>query len=127
MLSINKQAYLQTVLNWVRLGGYTDIKANAEGYPMPASYGQRGGEKSFVPDVTGQQDGQTSYFEIVLKTKDTEELTIKLKLLHQLARLRGGQLILLTPKGHAIFAKAIADANQISAEIIVLPDRKTVS
>ncbi|GAB3694746.1 hypothetical protein GCM10027592_16000 [Spirosoma flavus] len=124
---MNKQAYIQNVINWVRLNGYTDIKANAEGYSMPASYGRQGDGKSFVPDVSGQQGDQTSYFEIVLKTKETEELTVKLKLLHQLARLRGGQLFLMTPKGHSIFAKAIVDTNRISAEIIVLPDRKKVS
>ncbi|MBD2701567.1 hypothetical protein IC229_13030 [Spirosoma sp. BT702] len=121
---MSKQAYIQNVIDWVRLRGYSAIKANAADYTMPASYGRQLDGQSFVPDVTGQQGDQKSYFEIVLKTKDTDYLTVKLKLLHQLAQLSGGQLFLMTPKGHSLFAKAIADANRITAEIIILPDIK---
>jgi len=121
---MSKQAYIQKVVDWARIRGYTDIKANAEGYLMPGTYGRQQDGEAFVPDVTGQQFDQKSYFEVVLKTKDTEYLTVKLKLLHQLAQLNGGQLFLMTLKGHSLFAKAIADTSRVKAEIVVLSEMK---
>ncbi|WP_420149221.1 hypothetical protein [Spirosoma sp.] len=122
---MNKQAYIPKVVDWARIRGYSNIKANAEGYSIPGSYGRQGDGESFIPDVTGQQFDRKSYFEVILKTKDTEYLTVKLKLLYQLALLNGGQLFLMAPKGHSTFAKAMADNNRITAEIIVLDEIKS--
>jgi hypothetical protein len=121
---MNKEAYIQQVADWARIRGYTDIKANAEGYAKPGGYGRQQDGESFIPDVTGQQFNQKTYFEIVLKTSDTNYLIAKLKLLYQLTQLNGGQLYLMTPKGHSVFAKTIVNTCRITAEIITLPERK---
>ncbi|WP_171739814.1 hypothetical protein [Spirosoma taeanense] len=115
-----KQIYVVQAADWARVHGFADIKANAEGYPTPIAYGRQQDGESFTPDVTGKQFNHTSYFEVVLKTSEREHLLSKLKLLHQLATLQGGQLYLMAPKGHAPFAKSILLSSRISAEVIPL-------
>lgn len=44
----------------------------------------------------------------------------KLKLLHQLTLLGGGQLYLLAPKGHLPFTKSVAAESRIEAEWMTL-------
>lgn len=117
---ISKQAYIDKAANWVKANGFVDIKANTEGYPKPKGYGRQQDGQSFIPDVTGLQSEQQSYFEVVLKTSNLSELVSKLQLLSQLTSLSGGQLYLMAPKGHMPFAKSVVADNRIVAEIINL-------
>lgn len=117
---INKEAYIERAALWAKARGFNDIKANTEGYEKPITYGRQQDGESFVPDVTGQQFNQKSYFEVILKTDDLNHLTSKLKLLGQLAAARGGQLYLMVPKGHLPFAKSVASESRITAEVVNL-------
>ncbi len=116
----NKQTYIDQAANWARSHGFIDIKANTEGYPKPIGYGRQQDGQSFIPDVTGLQFEHKSYFEVILKTSNLDELVSKLKLLSQLTSMGGGQLYLMAPKGHLPFAKSIAVGNRIVAEVINL-------
>ena len=116
----SKQAFIDQAANWARVHGFVDIKANTEGYPKPIGYGRQQDGQSFVPDVTGLQFENKSYFEVILKTNNLDELVSKLKLLSQLTQLSGGQLYLMAPKGHLPFAKSVAAHNRIVAEVISL-------
>ena len=117
---MSKQVYIAQAANWARTHGFVDIKANAEGYTKPSGYGRQHDGQSFTPDVTAKQLEQKSYFEVILKTDPVGEVISKLKLLHQLASLGGGQLYLLAPKGHLPFAKAVAVESRVVAEWISL-------
>jgi hypothetical protein len=116
----SKQDYILRVAAWAKSRGFNDIKANTEGFETPISYGRQQDGEAFVPDVTGQQFEQKSYFEVILKTDDVNHLTSKLKLLGQLASARGGQLYLMVPKGHLPFAKSVAANSRVVAELINL-------
>ncbi|GAB3550066.1 hypothetical protein [Spirosoma fluminis] len=118
---MNKKAHIQRVADWARSHGFVDIKANADGYEKPITYDRQQDGLSFTPDVTGKQFNQKSYFELVIKTDEIKPLTSKLKLLSQLAAVRGGQLYLMAPKGNLPFAKLMRDSCQISAELVHLP------
>jgi hypothetical protein len=120
LVTTTKTPYVKRAADWAKRQGFSDIKANLEGYPMPSSYGRQQDGQGFVPDVTGQQFDQRSYFEVVLKTTDSDYLISKLKLLSQLASLHGGQLYLLAPKGHMPFTKSIVDSSRISATVVNL-------
>lgn len=115
---MSKQVYIAQAAAWARSHGFSDIRANTDGYPKPSGYGRQHDGQSFIPDVTAKQLEQKSYFEVVLKTEPVEEVISKLKLLHQLASLGGGQLYLLAPKGHLPFAKSVAAESRIVAEWI---------
>ena len=124
---MTKQAYVRQAANWAQVHGFIDIKANTEGYPTPIAYGRQQDGQSFVPDVTGKQFDQKSYFEVILKTNDVDYLVSKLKLLYQLASQSGGQLYLMAPKGHVPFAKSLVTDSRITAEVINLPTVATNS
>lgn len=115
-----KTPYIKQAADWARRHGYTDIKANTEGYSAPSGYGRQHDGQAFIPDVTGQQFDQRTYFEVILKTMDQDYLVSKLTLLAQLAALHGGQLYLLSPKGHLPFTKSLVATNRISATVINL-------
>ena len=117
---MNKEAYIQRVADWAKARGFNDIKANTEGYDKPITYGRQQDGEAFVPDVTGKQFEQKSYFEVILKTDDVNKLTSKLKLLGQLAAARGGSLYLMVPKGNLPFAKTLVTNTRITAEMVNL-------
>ena len=119
-LMMTKEVYVRKVADWARKRGFVDIKANAEGFTLPIVYGRQQDGQSFMPDVTGQQFDQKSYFEVILKTSDVDYLTSKVKLLYQLATLHGGQLYLMAPKGHVPFAKTIVTNSRVTAEVVNL-------
>ena len=114
---MNKQAYIARVADWAKARGFSDIKANTEGYEKPITYGRQQDGEAFIPDVTGKQFEQKSYFEVILKTDDVNHLTSKLKLLGQLAAVRGGQLYLMVPKGNLPFAKSLVLSSRVTAEV----------
>lgn len=115
-----KQSYVQRVADWARAHGFVDIRANVDGYEKPISYDRQQDGESFMPDVTGKQFDQKSYFEVVIKTNEVTQLVSKLKLLSQLAALRGGQLYLMVPKGNLPFAKTMVVDSRVTAEVINL-------
>ena len=117
---MSKQVYINQAATWAKAHGFVDIMANTDGFPKPNGYGRQQDGQSFIPDVTAKQFEQKSYFEVVLKTDPADALISKLKLLHQLALLSGGQLYLLAPKGHLPFAKSVAAKSRITAECISL-------
>ena len=117
---MNKEAYIQRVADWAKARGFNDIKANTEGYEKPITYGRQQDGEAFIPDVTGKQFEQKSYFEVILKTDDVNKLTSKLKLLGQLAAVRGGSLYLMVPKGNLPFAKTLVTNTRITAEVVNL-------
>lgn len=117
---MNKQAYIQRVADWAKSRGFVEIRANIDGYEKPITYDRQQDSESFTPDVTGKQFDQKSYFEVILKTNDINPLVSKLKLLGQLAAVRGGQLYLMAPKGNLPFAKLMRADCQITAEVIHL-------
>lgn len=117
---MDKEAYIQRVADWAKARGFNDIKANTEGYEKPITYGRQQDGEAFIPDVTGKQFEQKSYFEVILKTDDVNKLTSKLKLLGQLAAVRGGSLYLMVPKGNLPFAKTLVTNTRITAEVVNL-------
>lgn len=117
---INKQVHIQRVADWAKARGFNDIKANIDGYDKPITYGRQQDGEAFIPDVTGKQFEQRSYFEVIVKTDDVNHLISKLKLLGQLAAVRGGQLYLMVPKGNLPFAKSLVTNSRITAEVINL-------
>ncbi|GAB4020727.1 hypothetical protein GCM10028808_63200 [Spirosoma migulaei] len=115
-----KQTYIQRAADWANARGFSDIRANIEGYEKPISYGRQQDGESFIPDVTGKQFEQKSYFEVMIKTDQVTSIVSKLKLLSQMATVRGGQLYLMVPKGSLPFTKAMVAESRVTAEVINL-------
>jgi hypothetical protein len=117
---INKESYIRKAANWAQSRGFMDIRANTEGYEKPITYDRQQDGQTFVPDVTGKQFGLKSYFEVITHTKEIDRLISKLKLLGQLAAVRGGQLYLMVPKGQLPFAKTMVANSLVAAQVVNL-------
>ncbi|MGA0560049.1 hypothetical protein ACO2Q8_25535 [Larkinella sp. VNQ87] len=123
---MEKQAYIPQVITWARAQGFEDIKANLpenDDFESPISYGRQQDDEEFIPDVTGKQFHEKSYFEVILKTSRTSRLISKLKLMSVLATRKEGKLYLMVPKGHLQFAKEIAKESQVVAQVVSLNQR----
>jgi hypothetical protein len=113
------QLILEVIKKVVNPKGYGGIKANVEDFETPSRL-QRNEDEIFIPDITGVKAGKKSYFEIAVKTEDVRDVVTKWKLLSSLARMRNGDLYLISPKGHFTFTQKLVRDNDIPATIVRL-------
>lgn len=105
-------------LEWAKKSGYDNIKANLEDYETPSQYQRAQDEVTFTPDLTGLKGGRKCYFEIVMKDLEENSGTSKLRLLSELAKIKGGELFVLAPTGHMRFAKELVESHNIQATVM---------
>lgn len=117
-MNITKQEYYPVMVKWVESNGFERIRANIKGFEKPIAYEKQSDSDKFTPDATGYLMFEKSYFEIVLKTDDTERLATKLKLMSLLAAQRGGKLYVIAPKGHYLFGRKILKENNIYGTVV---------
>lgn len=106
------------VINWAENHRFSNIKANVEGHESPTSYSKPGDESPYVPDVTGVKLGIKSYFEVAVKSDDSERSIRKWKLLSTLAEMKNGSLFLFAPKGHKAFVTNVVKERNLKAEVV---------
>ncbi len=103
---------------FVSRGGYTEIKANIEGYETPTALSGKGNEDRVVPDITALKRGGRWYIEVVRKDGEVEKTVSKWKLLSTLGKSKSGGLILFAPSGHFAFAERLIKKHDIPAQIV---------
>lgn len=104
--------------SFVSRGGYTEIKANIEGFETPSALSGKGNDDRVVPDITAVKRGGRWYIEIVKKDVEVEKTISKWKLLSMLGKARAGGLILIAPSGQYAFAERLIKKHDIPAQII---------
>jgi|SRR5687768_2088289 len=104
--------------SFVSRGGYTEIKANIEGFETPSALSGKGNDDRVVPDITAVKRGGRWYIEIVKKDAEVEKTISKWKLLSMLGKARAGGLILIAPSGQYAFAERLIKKHDIPAQII---------
>ncbi|HMN91110.1 MAG TPA: hypothetical protein PKD70_11270 [Saprospiraceae bacterium] len=102
----------------IRPRGYEQIRANAEGYELPAALSRKDGEIAYIPDATAVLHGRKCYFELALKTERVREVASKWKLMSMLAAAREGQFFIVAPRGHVAFAEKILKQHHILAAVV---------
>jgi len=102
----------------LRSVGFDNIKADFEGYDIPAKLVNQAAEITFIPDITAVSDGRKHYFEISQKGDPKDLLKSKWKLLETMASVRNGEFKVFAPKGHIKFTEEFVNSNNINAEII---------
>ena len=102
--------------SFVSRGGYTEVKANIEGFDTPTALSSN--DDRVVPDITALKRGGRWYIEIVRKDAEVEKTVSKWKLLSTLGRSRSGGLILMAPSGQYAFAERLIKKHDIHAKII---------
>lgn len=116
---MDKTKHIEKTIAWAKKNGFSDIKADIEGYEQPFAYERANDQKKFVPDVTGVQSSKKSFFEIALKALDGNSYISKLTLLNELSRMKNAKLYLMAPTGNLKYAKELVEsANLTHAEVV---------
>ncbi len=108
------------IATWVSRNGYSEVKANIEGYETPSGLSNRDSEDKLIPDITAIKRGVRWYIEVVRKDGDAEKTVSKWKLLSILGKNKGGGLILIAPAGSYAFAERLTKKHDITVQIIKL-------
>jgi len=115
--------YIEKAIQWAERKGFNNIKAKYDGYDDPASFTKVKGEKEFTPDITGKKMNNKFYIEVATKSENIKRQVSKWSLLSKMAELKGGKLILITPKGHKAFAERIVKKyNLFNTKLVYLPN-----
>ena len=118
-----KKEYFKKAINWARKRGISSIRANYDGYEQPSVFSKVDGEKPFTPDITGRKLDGKFYIEIATKTENVQRNVSKWKLLSTLAKMKGGKLFLLVPKGHKAFTERILKRYSLNnTQLVYLPN-----
>ncbi len=117
-----QENYFSSAIKYITKKGYGNIKANYEGYEMPSGFMRKDEEEAIIPDITASRGDQKSYIEIAMKSEIVKQKISKWKLLDTMASVKGGRLLLLTPKGHKAFVQRIMDRYRINATLVNLPN-----
>jgi hypothetical protein len=114
-----KESGIERVVKWAKSKGFSNIKANVEGFDPPTAFNRSSDdEDQYIPDVTAVRGQQKHYFEVALKTEDPKRMVRKWKLLSTLAEMKNGKLHLFAPRGHKAFAERIVRERQLSADVV---------
>lgn len=119
---MTEESYLLRAIHWVKRKGFSQIKANHEDFEEPTHFLKATGKEELVPDITATKFGRKSYFEVATKTEKPGRNISKWNLLSTLARMKGGKLYLLAPKGHKAFVERMLKKYNLNAELIYLPN-----
>ena len=118
-----KTEYFQKVIDWAKRRGITGIKANYDGFDQPSVFAKVGEEKEFTPDVTGSKFDRKFYIEIATKSENGQRAISKWKLLSEIAKMKGGKLYLMTPRGQKAFVERILKKHSLdNTQLIYLPN-----
>ena len=117
-MSKDEELIKKILVTWVAKNGYSEIKANIEGYDTPSGLSNRESDDKLIPDISAVKRGGRWYIEVVRKDADPEKTVSKWKLLSILGKSRGGGLILIDPAGSFAFAERLTKKHDIMVQII---------
>ena len=103
---------------YVSRNGFTEVRANLDGFEAPSALNNKGTEDRIIPDITGTRRGGKWYIEVVRKDGDPEKTVSKWKLLSVLGRAKAGGLILISPPGSYAFAERLCKKHDIQVTIV---------
>lgn len=113
-----KDKYVLKTIEWAKKTGYDSIKANLEDYDTPSQFQRAQDDVTFTPDVTAVKGNKKCYFEVVMKDLEENSGVSKLRLLSELAKMKGGELFVMAPTGHMRFARDLVANRNIQATVM---------
>jgi hypothetical protein len=117
-MSKDEELIKKILVTWVAKNGYSEIKANVEGYESPSGLSNKDNDDKLIPDISAVKRGGRWYIEVVRKDADPEKTVSKWKLLSILGKNKGGGLILIAPAGSFAFAERLTKKHDILVQII---------
>ena len=83
--------------------GFTDIKADLDGYLVPNSFYKKDSDVTIIPDIVGYMGGIKYYFELGVKSSRPKLLKSKWLFLDTLSKMKKHRFRIITMKGHYRF------------------------
>lgn len=112
MITQDKEKYaneLNQSISYLQNLGYSNIKADIEGYETPKSYLKRGSTIEVTPDIVAEKEGRKHIFDLSLKSKKPRLLKSKWLFLNTLSQLKSYRFRLITTRGHFKFTNLIVE------------------
>ncbi|RSK40373.1 MULTISPECIES: hypothetical protein [Mangrovimonas] len=103
------EVFLQETLAYLEKRGFSNIKADLEGYEAPKSYLKKGSDITITPDIVAEKAGRKHYFEISLKSEKPKLLKSKWRFLEVLTRMKDHRFKIVTRRGHYKFTQDMLD------------------
>lgn len=112
MITQDKDKYtaeLSQSISYLENLGYSNIKADIEGYESPKSYHKKGSNIDVTPDIVAEKEGRKHIFDLSLKSQKPRLLKSKWLFLNTLSQLKSYRFRLITTKGHYKFTNETVD------------------
>ncbi len=104
--------------------GFTDIKADLDGYESPKSFYKKDTDVTIIPDIVGYMGGVKYYFELGVKSSKPRLLKSKWLFLDTLSKLKKHKFKIITMRGHYRFTDQIIKELDIQIKPIRLSATK---
>ncbi|MDH7911498.1 hypothetical protein [Winogradskyella sp. SYSU M77433] len=101
---------LSNSISYLENLGYSNIKADIEGYETPKSYHKKGSDIDITPDIVAEKEGRKHIFDLSLKSEKPKLLKSKWLFLNTLSQLKSYRFRLITTRGHYKFTNETVDA-----------------
>lgn len=100
--------------------GFENIKAQVEGYETPKSFPKKNSDVVITPNIVAERAGVKHYFEISLKSPETNFIKSKWQFLDTLTKMRNQRFRIITRRGHYKFTDELLKELNIEKELIRL-------
>ena len=112
MITQDKDKYAEELTNsisYLENLGYSNIKADIDGYETPKSYLKKGSDIEVTPDIVAEKEGRKHIFDLSLKSQKPRLLKSKWLFLNALSQLKSYRFKLITKRGHYKFTNETID------------------
>lgn len=113
MITQDKDKYtdeLSESITYLENLGYSNIKADIDGYETPKSYLKKGSDIAITPDIVAEKEGRKHIFDLSLKSQKPRLLKSKWLFLNTLSQIKSYRFRLITKRGHYKFTNETVDA-----------------
>jgi len=112
MISQDKVKYAEELnhsISYLENLGYSNIKADIDGYETPKSYLKKGSKIEVTPDIVAEKEGRKHIFDLSLKSEKPRLLKSKWLFLNSLSQIKSYRFRLITTRGHYKFTSETVD------------------
>lgn len=115
-----KLELIKDSIKYLENRGYTNIKAEIDGYESPKGFQEQNSELVIAPHIVGERAGVKHYFNMSLKTENEELLRSKWKFFETITSMRQQRFNVFTKRGHFKFTEEMLDSLNLQKDYIKL-------
>lgn len=109
---------VRTLVGFLSLAGFIDIRANIEAYKRPARISWQENEEPHIPDATAQKDGRSFVFEVITQqSAESQSTQARSRLFAAAAKQLNGSFVIVVPKAAMSKVLMMLDRLRLDGEI----------